>query len=81
MGDVGTNEIIKCRGFEYILCILVDLDNSIVILTPRQQEVVALVKGGFSNEVISRKLNLSVATIKFHLNVAILRITNYLNVG
>ncbi len=79
--EVGTNEIIKCRVFEHILCIVVDLDTSIEILTPRQQEVVTLVKAGYSNEIISHKLNISVATIKFHLNAAILRMTTYLNFG
>ncbi|WP_285718197.1 helix-turn-helix transcriptional regulator [Pelosinus sp. IPA-1] len=74
-------DFVKCRGFEHIVCILVDLDKSIVMLTPRQQEVVTFVKAGYSNEMISRKLNLSVATIKFHLNVAILKISTYLNHG
>jgi DNA-binding NarL/FixJ family response regulator len=79
--DVSTNDFCKCRGFEHIVCILVDLDSSILMLTPRQQEVVTLIKAGCSNEVISRELNISIATIKFHLNVAILKINTYLNFG
>jgi len=79
--DGNSNVIIKCRVFENILCMLVDLDTSILMLTPRQQEVVTLVKAGYSNEIISQKLNISVATIKFHINAAILRINTYLNFG
>jgi DNA-binding NarL/FixJ family response regulator len=79
--DGRTNVVIKCRVFENIVCMLVDLDNSILTLTPRQQEVVALVKMGYSNEIISKKLNISVATTKFHINAAILRINTYLNFG
>ena len=77
--DVGAIDFEKCRIFEHIICILVDLDNSIVMLTPRQQEVVTLVKAGYSSEIISRKLNISVATTKFHFNTAILKINTYLN--
>ena len=77
--DAGSIDFIKCRGFEHMVCILVDLDNSIGMLTPRQQEVVNLVKIGYSHEMISSKLKLSVATIKFHFNVAILKISTYLN--
>lgn len=75
------NATIKCRVFENILCMLVDLDTSIVMLTPRQQDVIALIKAGYSNEFISQKLNISVATTKFHLHAAILRINTYLNFG
>jgi DNA-binding NarL/FixJ family response regulator len=78
---VSTKDFCKCRGFEHIVCILVDLDNSILMLTPRQQEVVTLIKAGYSNEVIGRELNISIATIKYHLNVAILKINSYLNSG
>lgn len=74
-------DFIKCRGFERIICILVDLDTSFLTLTPRQREVVTFVKDGYSNEMISRKLNLSVATIKFHFNAAIFKISTYLNSG
>ena len=79
--DAGSNDFVKCRRFEHIVCIVADLDNSIVLLTPRQQQVVKLVKAGYSHETISYKLNLSVATIKFHLNLAILKISTYLNSG
>lgn len=79
--DASTKDFVKCRGFEHIVCILVDLDNSIVMLTPRQQQVVKLIKAGYSDEIISRKLNLSIATIKFHFNAATLRIGTYLNSG
>lgn len=77
--DVGTMDFVKCKGFDRIICILVDLDKSILMLTPRQREVVTFVQNGYSNEMISRKLNLSVATIKFHFNAAIFKISTYLN--
>lgn len=79
--NTGAMDFVKCRGFEHIVCILVDLDKSIVTLTPRQKEVVTFIKEGYSNEIISRKLNLSVATIKFHFNVALFKISTYLNSG
>jgi DNA-binding NarL/FixJ family response regulator len=79
--DVSTLDFVKCRGFEHIVCILVDLDKSILMLTPRQQEVVTFFRDGYSIERISHKLNLSVATIKFHFNAAISKISTYLNSG
>lgn len=36
-------------------------------LTPRQQEVAALVCGGYTNREIARRLNISVSTVKTHI--------------
>ncbi len=79
--DVGTSDFVKCKRFDRIVCILVDLDKSILMLTPRQREVVTFIQDGYSTAMIGRKLNLSVATIKFHFNAAIFKISTYLNSG
>ena len=36
-------------------------------LTPRQQEVAALICGGYTNREIARRLNISVSTVKTHI--------------
>lgn len=40
-------------------------------LTPRQRTVLSLVSTGLSNKEIARRLNLSEATVKVHLNAAV----------
>lgn len=79
--DGESHVMSKCRVFENILCMLVDLDTAILLLTPRQQEVVRIMKAGYTQENISHQLNISIATIKFHRNAAILNMTAYLNFG
>jgi DNA-binding NarL/FixJ family response regulator len=79
--DESIVDFVKCKEFEQIICTLVDVDHSIEMLTPRQQEVVTFVKEGYSHEMISRKLNLSITTIKFHFRKAILKISTYQNYG
>jgi len=77
--DGHTKEFSKCRGFEHIVCMLVDVDNSMSMLTPRQKEVVTMIKQGCSTDEISSRLNISPSTIKIHTEAAALRISNYLN--
>jgi DNA-binding CsgD family transcriptional regulator len=36
-------------------------------LTPRQQEVAALICGGYTNREIARQLNISISTVKTHI--------------
>lgn len=61
------------------LCLLVDLDNALNSLTPRQHVIVGMVKEGYVFEDIQKKLAISVPTVKFHFNSAIFRILTYLN--
>lgn len=77
--DGHAKEFSQCRGFDHITCILVDVDNAMALLTPRQQEVVALIKQGYSIPVISQRLHISPSTIKIHTEAAALRISDYLN--
>jgi len=42
--------------------------ESLAALTERQQQVAALVCGGFSNKAIARKLGVSEGTVKVHLH-------------
>ena len=66
-------------GREEILCMLVDIEQATIILTKRQQQVIYLMKLGYSTEDISSELSISTPTIKFHQNQAVDRITTYLN--
>lgn len=77
--DGHAKEFSKCRGFEQIVCMVVDVDNSMSVLTVRQKEVVELLKQGFSTYEISRKLMISPSTIKIHAEDAAVRISNHLN--
>lgn len=53
-------------------------DNSLFIVSPRQQEVLALLERGYSNARIASILNISVATVKTHL-IALFRALNVNN--
>lgn len=77
--DGHAKEFSKCQGFEHIVCMLVDVDNSMSVLTPRQQEVVTMTRQGYSIEEISCKLNITPSTIKIHTESAAVRISDYLN--
>ena len=77
--DGHAKEFSKCRGFEQIICMLVDVDQSLPLLTPRQKEVVTMLKQGFSLDEISPKLSISPSTIKIHTEAAAVRISDYLN--
>lgn len=61
------------------VCMLVDLEQALSILTMRQRMVVLLISLGYGPEFISSRLNISRVTVKFHLDAAILRIMGYLN--
>lgn len=61
------------------LCLLIDLDRAVQRLTARQQSVIYLLEQGYAALEISKKLNISIATIKFHLQAAINKISTYLN--
>lgn len=45
-----------------------------VTLTPKQQEVAALVAAGLTNAQVARRLNCSVHTVRAHLRVIALRL-------
>ncbi len=60
-------------------CLLVDIDNSLNSLTPRQYMIISMIKAGLTPEDIQKRVKLSVHTIKFHYDSAIFRILTYLN--
>lgn len=60
-------------------CLLVDIDNALRSLTPQQHVIVTMIKQGYTTEDIRKKLNISLHTIKFHVDSAIFRILTYLN--
>ena len=64
---------------EDLLCILVDIDQGIKCLTPRQKKVVVLLKQGYQYEEISAILGISTATAASHACQAFTRLTDYLN--
>lgn len=73
--DIGKSHY----GLEDIICTLVDIDNAMSSLTPRQRDVVVMLKEGKNAKAISHALRISTATFKFHLHAAVTRITTYLN--
>jgi DNA-binding NarL/FixJ family response regulator len=79
--DSGPKDFTGNSGFEQIVCVLVDVDKAMSTLTPRQREVIALVKSGYSNATIGKKMGVSLSTIKFHIQEAVLRMAEYLNCG
>lgn len=60
-------------------CLLIDIDNSLDSLTPRQYMIISMIKDGLTPEDIQKKVKLSIHTIKFHYDSAIFRILTYLN--
>jgi DNA-binding NarL/FixJ family response regulator len=79
LDDEKSGEFSRCLGFGDIVCMLVDVDRSIPLLTPRQREVVTMLKEGCSTKAISNKLSISLSTIKIHTEASVRRITAYLN--
>jgi len=61
------------------LCLLIDLDRATKMLTARQQTVIYLIEKGYALIEIGEILKISISTIKFHLNVAINKMSTYLN--
>lgn len=66
-------------GKEEIICVLADIDQGMDQLSPRQQLVIQMLKQGYQYEAISNMLNISVATVNFHVRQAVMRLTTYLN--
>lgn len=66
-------------GKEELICALVDIDEGIGHLSPRQRVVMKMVKQGYQYEDISYMLGISVATVKFHERQGIFYLTTYLN--
>ena len=64
---------------EDILCTLVDVDQSIAILSPLQQKILTMLKAGHSYYEISLALQLSTARLKYAVQQALVGLTNYLN--
>lgn len=64
---------------EDILCTLVDVDQSIAILSPLQQQILNMLKEGHSYYEISLALQLSTARLKYAVQQALVCLTNYLN--
>lgn len=66
-------------GKEEILCSLIDIDRGLNLLSPRQREIIRMLKQGYQYENICAILDTSLAAVKFHARKGILRLTNYLN--
>lgn len=45
-----------------------EVDTPLVSLTPRETEVLALLSEGLANKAIAKQLDISVSTVKFHVN-------------
>jgi DNA-binding NarL/FixJ family response regulator len=73
------NHVDNKNGMAEALCIISDIDLAFKVLTARQRLVVSLIKQGYAPSDVSHKLNLSLATIKFHMSSAVYRIVDYLN--
>lgn len=73
------NYVDNINGMAESICIISDIDLAFKVLTARQRLVVRLIKHGYTPSDVSHKLNLSLATIKFHMNSAVYRIVDYLN--
>lgn len=70
----------NCKhGKDDILCVLADIDRGETILSPRQLEVVKLLKMGYLNKEIGKILGLSQVTVSFHIHQASSRLSAYLN--
>ncbi|SCM83175.1 putative Sigma-70 region 4 type 2 [uncultured Sporomusa sp.] len=64
---------------EDILCTLVDVDQSIAILSPLQQKILNMLKSGHNSSEICLDLQLNTARLKYTMKRALVFITNYLN--
>ncbi|MDR3561761.1 MAG: LuxR C-terminal-related transcriptional regulator [Negativicutes bacterium] len=68
-------------GKEELLCTLIDVDQAIDRLSPRQKTVLKLMKAGQSCEQIGTRLGVGTVTVKFHAQKGIARLTTYLNLS
>ncbi|WP_434130864.1 hypothetical protein KIAC18_002380 [Sporomusa sphaeroides] len=64
---------------EDILCTLVDVDQSIAILSPLQQKILNRLKSGHNSSEICLDLQLNTARLKYNMKRAFVFITDYLN--
>ncbi len=62
-----------------IICVLTDIDQGMVALSPRQRSVVRLLQMGYKVDEISLMLGISTATVKAHIQQAVIRLAAYLN--
>lgn len=67
------------HGKDDIVCVLADIDRSEIVLSPRQLQVVKLLKRGYLNKEIGRILSLSQVTVNFHIRQVCSRLSAYLN--
>ncbi|WP_371363635.1 hypothetical protein SRRS_45150 [Sporomusa rhizae] len=64
---------------EDILCSLIDVEQSIAILSPLQQKIFNKLKAGHTYSEISFDLQLSTSSLRYNLKQALAAITDYLN--
>jgi Response regulator containing a CheY-like receiver domain and an HTH DNA-binding domain len=80
---VQYRQISQGRGFIHgrddIVCVLADIDRGIAVLSPRQLLIVGLLKAGYQTEEIGEMHGLSPATVRFHIQQAVDKLTAYLN--
>lgn len=67
------------HGKDDIVCALADIDQGVVVLSPRQLTVFELLKQGYQVEEISKMLGIRPVTVKFHIQEAVVRLAAYLN--
>ncbi|MFE4669051.1 response regulator [Streptomyces sp. NPDC056716] len=72
-GDAGLSPAIQRRLLEWLSeprpeAVVPDSNESPDGLTARETEVLVLIAGGLSNQEIARRLTVSVATVKTHIN-------------
>ena len=64
---------------EDILCTLVDVEQSIAVLSPMQRKILTMLKAGHNYQEISLDLRLSTARLRYNIKRALVFITSYLN--
>ncbi len=64
---------------EDILCTLLDVEQSIAILSPLERKILTMLKAGHNYQEISLDLKLSTARLKYNIKRALVFITSYLN--
>lgn len=67
------------NGKEELLCTLIDIDQAVSHLSPRQRVVIQMLENGYLYEDICRMLGVSINTVRFHVRQGIFRLTTYLN--
>jgi DNA-directed RNA polymerase specialized sigma24 family protein len=67
------------NGKEEILCTIIDIDQAMKHLSPRQRLVITMLEKGYLYEEIRDVLGISINTVKFHTRQGIFHLTAYLN--